>query len=55
MSEDSKPNPGDIRFTESGDVEVFDDGQWKPVRRLPTEGPLVFRDQPTDHTPQADS
>jgi hypothetical protein len=38
------PAAGDVKFDdESGEVVVFDGHEWLPVRRLPAEGPVVFR------------
>lgn len=44
MNDEEPPSPGDIRFADSGEIEVFDGKTWSPIRRLPEEGPAVFRD-----------
>ncbi|POM26475.1 hypothetical protein BTM25_08760 [Actinomadura rubteroloni] len=32
---DGEPKPGDVRFTDRGDVEVFDGSAWTLFRALP--------------------
>ncbi|GAA1860252.1 hypothetical protein [Actinomadura bangladeshensis] len=43
MSDEPSPAIGDIRISPSGEVEHYDGTTWKPLRRLPEEGPVVFR------------
>jgi hypothetical protein len=52
MSIEQPTRSGDIRFTESGEIEVFDGQNWSPVRKLPQGGPVVFRgDKETGQRP----
>lgn len=34
MSEDELPATGDLRFTGTGDVEIFDGDGWRPLASL---------------------
>ncbi|WP_165950255.1 hypothetical protein [Actinomadura sp. GC306] len=47
MGDESSEAPavGDVKFADSGDVVVFDGDKWLPIRELPAEGPVVFRDE----------
>jgi hypothetical protein len=40
----AEPKIGDIRFSDSGEIEVFDGTSWGPYRRIPDEGGVVLRD-----------
>ena len=40
----AEPKAGDTRFSESGEIEVFDGTEWGPYRRLPDESGGVLRD-----------
>jgi hypothetical protein len=46
VSSDPTPRAGDIRFAETGEIEVFDGHDWGPIRQLPSGGPSVFRAGP---------
>jgi hypothetical protein len=40
----TEPKAGDTRFSDSGEIEVFDGTQWGPYKRLPEDGGVVMRD-----------
>jgi hypothetical protein len=42
MDADREPRAGDVRFADSGKIEVFDGTSWEPYRRLPDESGSVF-------------
>ena len=39
----TEPQAGDVRFSDDGEIEVFDGTEWGPYRRLPSDGGVVFR------------
>lgn len=41
---------GDVRITAMEDVEIFNGQDWVPLRRLPREGSVVFREGVPDTT-----
>jgi hypothetical protein len=43
VSSDPTPRAGDIRFAETGEIEVFNGQDWDPIRQLPSGGPAIFR------------
>jgi len=43
MDADREPEAGDVRLSDSGEVEVFDGTSWEPYRRLPDESGVVYR------------
>lgn len=50
---DEEPQTGDMRFTEAGDVEIFDGNRWSPVASLMGEAgmrqdPAGFADTAED-------
>ncbi|HZB32500.1 MAG TPA: hypothetical protein VE465_20245 [Streptosporangiaceae bacterium] len=48
MSEEQTPGKGDIRWTESGEIVIFDGQDWHPIRQLPAGGPVIFRQAKED-------
>ncbi|MEO3807412.1 hypothetical protein ABGB17_00270 [Sphaerisporangium sp. B11E5] len=46
MRDDSGHEAGDVRFTESGDLEVFDGRRWNRYLGLPADGASGNRDDP---------
>jgi hypothetical protein len=46
--DEQAPREGDIRWAESGEIVVFDGNAWHPIRRLPADAPVVFRNQAAD-------
>jgi hypothetical protein len=40
----AEPKAGDTRFSDSGEIEVFDGTEWGPYKRLPDESGGVLRD-----------
>jgi hypothetical protein len=34
---------GDVRFSDAGEIEVFDGTEWGPYRRLSPDGDIVYR------------
>jgi hypothetical protein len=43
MDADRGPEAGDVRLSDSGEVEVFDGTSWSPYRRLSDESGVVYR------------
>jgi hypothetical protein len=43
MSRSEQGQPGEIRFTATGDVEIFDGRRWLPVRSILTDPALGNR------------
>jgi hypothetical protein len=46
VSGESEPSDGDVRFSEAGEVEVFnaETGTWEPYTRLPEPPGPIIRD-----------
>jgi hypothetical protein len=40
----AEPKAGDVRFSDSGEIEVFDGTSWGPYRRLPDDDRVVLRE-----------
>lgn len=39
----TEPQAGDVRFSDAGEIEVFDGTSWSPYKRLTADGDVVFR------------
>ncbi|WP_329256438.1 hypothetical protein OG417_16760 [Actinoallomurus sp. NBC_01490] len=41
----AEPKIGDVRFSDSGEIEVFDGTAWGPYRQIPDDAGVVLRDR----------
>jgi hypothetical protein len=48
----TEPHAGDVRFSDSGDLEVFDGVSWGPYHLVPGQSGAVFR---ATYEPDADA
>jgi hypothetical protein len=46
MDEPAPARPGDMRFTETGDVEIFDGRSWTPIRSVLADPDGGIRGEP---------